>query len=100
MLMRICPYGLGSRLARIPFKGRMCSFYFACLRNSAFTAETFLGLGAVDLIHTPRVPPPPGVGICLTSFRGQIKVVLSYLEGVLDDRSAQQVMRRLKSRLI
>jgi len=97
MLTRIAPHCLGSRLARGPLGGIEWSFYFACLRESAFSGETFLGLPAVNLLHTPRVPAPPGLGICLTFFRGQMNIVLSYMEGVLDDRMARQLMQCLKS---
>lgn len=100
MLTRICPQWLGARIAKLPFRGRVCSFYFTCLRDSAFDQETFLGLQVTNLIHTPRVPPPPGLGFCMTFFRGRMNLVFSYLEGVLEDVSARDVLRRLKSLLL
>jgi hypothetical protein len=99
MLMRICPHWLGRRLIRIPFGGRVCSFYLACLLDSAYTGRSFMGLLVNDLIHTPRVPPPPGVGLCLTAFGGRWNIVLSYLEGVLDDGDAAGVMNRFQALL-
>lgn len=100
MLTRICPQWLAARIAKLPFQGRVCSFYFACLRDSAFDQETFLGLPVTNLIHTPRVPAPPGLGLGITFFRGRMNLVFSYLEGVLDDVSAQEVSRRFKSLLL
>lgn len=100
MLTRICPQWLGARIAKLPFRGRVCSFHFACLRDSAFNQETFLGLPVTNLIHTPRVPPPPGLGFGMSFFRGRMNLVFSYLEGVLDDVSARDVLRRLKSLLL
>ena len=97
MLTRICPHRIGSKVAQMPFKGRGSSFYFACLRESVFTSASFMGLRAVNLIHTPRVPPPPGMGICLTFFAGRMNMVLSYLEGTLDDATARQVMGKLRT---
>jgi hypothetical protein len=100
MLTRIAPHALGSRLSRGTFGGLDWSFYFACLRDSPFSSETFLGLPAINLMHTPRLPSPPGLGICLTFFRGRMNLVLSYQQGFLDDIEAQQLMQRLKSCLI
>jgi hypothetical protein len=97
MLTRIAPHSLGSRLARGPFAGQEWSFYFACLRDSPFSGDLFLGLPIINLLHTPRVPPPPGLGVCLTFFRGRMNMVLSYLDGVIDDAAAKQLMDRLKS---
>jgi len=100
MLTRICPQWLGARLVRLPFKGRVCSFHFASLRDSAFNQETFLGLPVTNLIHAPRVPPPPGLGFGITFFRGRMNLVFSYLEGVLNDASARDVLQRLKLLLL
>ena len=100
MLTRICPQWLAARLAKLPFQGRVCSFYFACLRDTAFNQETFLDLPTTNLIHTPRVPPPPGLGFGMTFFRGRMNLVLSYLEGVLEDVSARDALRRLKALLL
>jgi hypothetical protein len=96
MLARICPHWLMAKMPGLPFKGRSCSFYFACLRGSGFESESFLGLPVANLIHTPRIPPPPGVGIGLTFHAGRLNIVLSYLKDVLTDVAANDVVRRLK----
>lgn len=100
MLTRICPQWLAARIARLPFGGRVCSFYFACLRDMAFNQDTFLDVPLTNLIHAPRVPPPPGLGLGMTVFRGRMNLVFSYLEGVLDDVSARDVLCRFKSLLL
>ena len=100
MLTRICPHWIAGRVARLTFKGQVCSFYFACLRDSAFTGDSFMGLRTINLIHTPRVPPPPGVGLCMTFFDGRLNIVLSYLDGVMEDPLAMTVLQQFKQRLI
>lgn len=99
-LGRICPHWIGSRLLGLVAGGRMCSFYFACLRETGFSGETFMGLPTVNLIHTPLVFCPPGLNICMTYFRGRFNLVVSYAQGVLDDRTAENLMRVFKSSLL
>jgi hypothetical protein len=99
-LGRICPHWLGSRLMRFIFGGRLCSFYFVCLRETGFSSETFLGLPALNLIHKPAVFSPPGLNICMTFFRGRFNLVISYMEGVIENSAATQLMRQFKALLL
>jgi hypothetical protein len=99
-LGRICPHWIGSKLLGLVAGGRMCSFYFACLRETGFSGETFMGLPTVNLIHTPLVFCPPGLNICMTYFRGRFNLVVSYVRDALDDRIARRLMRIFKSSLL
>jgi hypothetical protein len=99
-LMRICPHWLGSRLMKRFFKGRLCSLYFACLRETGFSQNTFMGFPAVDLIHTPTAFAPPGLNLCMTYFGDHFNLVLSYLEGAVQDSEAREMMTRFKALLI
>jgi hypothetical protein len=99
-LMRICPHWLGSRMMKMFFKGRLCSLYFACLQNSGFSQNTFMGLPATDLIHTPTAFAPPGLNLCMTFFGDRFSLVLSYVEGVMKDEEAAQMMTVFKQLLI
>jgi hypothetical protein len=83
-LMRICPHWLGSRLMKLVFKGRLCSLYFACLRDTGFSQKTFMGLPVVDLIHTPTAFAPPGLN----------------LDGAMLDSEAREMMSRFRSMLV
>jgi len=100
MLMRICPHWLGSRLMKLIFGGRLCSLYFACLRETGFPQKTFMGMPAIDLIHTPTAFAPPGLNLCMTYFGDHFNLVLSYLDGALQDSEAREMMGRFKSMLI
>lgn len=99
-LGRICPHWIGSRLMGSLFGGRFCTFYFACLRETGFPGETFMGLRVVNLIHKPIAFSPPGLNICMTWFGGHFNVVISYVEGVLSDCDARNLMRIFKSSLV
>lgn len=100
MLGRIVPLWIASRLLRLVAKGRGCSFYFACIRDTGFSPESFMGLPTRQLVHQPLVFTPPGLNICMTEFRGTFNLVISYLEGVVDDSSAAQLMAAFKSLLL
>ena len=99
-LGRIFPRSLVGRIINSMFKGRMCSFYFACLKDSGFPGQTFLGLPATNLIHTPLAFAPPGMNLCMTFFAGRFNLVLSYLEGAMDDATAEQILQTFKSSLV
>lgn len=98
-LMRICPHWIGSRMMKLFFKGRLCSLYFACLQSSGFSQNTFMGMPVTDLIHTPTAFAPPGLNLCMTYFGDHFNLVLSYVEGVMKDEEAKEMMVRFKSLL-
>ena len=99
-LWRIFPHWVVSRIMRTLGKGRMCSMYFACVREGGFTGSTFLGLPAVDLIHEPLAFFPPGMNICMTQFGGHYNIVLSYVDGVLTDEQARAIVSKFKALLV
>ncbi len=100
VLWRIMPPGLVAKLTRFLFKGRMCSLYFACVKDTGYPSATFLGLPATNLIHTPLSFSPPGLNLCMTFFGGRFNLVLAYLEGVMSDAQAGEMMRVFKRSLV
>jgi len=99
-LARICPEQYGSRALRVITGKRLCTFYFVCLRDAGFSGETFLGLPTVNLVHKPAIFSPPGLNICMTFFRGRFNLVISYMDGVIEDSAARELMRQFKSLLL
>ena len=99
-LGRIFPRSLVARAINSMFKGRMCSFYFACLKECGFPGRSFLGLPAVNIVHTPLAFAPPGMNLCMTTFAGRFNLVLSYLEGAMDDAVAREIMLQFKASLV
>ncbi len=84
-LGRIFPRPIVGKVINSMFKGRMCSFYFACLKEAGFTGTSFMGNEAVNLYHTPLAFAPPGLNLCMTFFAGHFNLVLSYVEGAIDE---------------
>ncbi len=99
-LWRILPPWMVAKLTRFLFKGRMCSIYFACMKESGYPGDTFLGLPATNLVHTPLAFAPPGLNLCMTFFGGRFNLVLSYLEGVMSHESAKLLMQKFKTSLL
>jgi hypothetical protein len=99
-LGRIFPRPLVARVINSMFKGRMCSFYFACLKESGYPGATFMGHNVVNLIHTPLAFAPPGLNLCMTWYGGHFNLVLSYLEGAIEDRAARDILSAFKRSLV
>jgi hypothetical protein len=99
-LIRICPHWLGSKFMRRIFQGRICSLYFACLRETGYPDSSFLGLPILNLTHMTPAISPPGLNICMTYHANRFQLVLSYLDGALDPKTAGQIMQQFKSLLI
>lgn len=99
-LGRICPLWIGAKLLPIVAQGRMCSLYFACLREKGFSEESFMGQPVANLTHKPLVFSPPGLNLCITNFRDRFNLVISYLEGVIDDAAARRLMQHFKASLL
>lgn len=100
MLTRIAPLPMMRQFARIPMKGRVASSYFACLKGTGFESVEFMGVGVENLIHTPHVPPEPGVGVFLNFFNDRLNLVLSRVAGVLDDAEAAEWVEQMKDGLL
>jgi len=83
LLMRILPVGVLASLSQRLFAGNFGTFAFSCLGETACKAREFLGNRILNLLHTPRVSTPPGLGIFLNEFEGRINVTVASLEGLL-----------------
>lgn len=99
-LARIIPTWAVAQCMRIIGMGRMCSLYFACVRESGYPEATFMGLPTQDLVHLPLAFFPPGLNLCMTRFGDRFNLVLSYVEGALDALTAERMMREFKALLV
>jgi len=100
ILTRIAPLEVMRQLARIPMGGSAGSCYFAFLRESGYRLTEFMGLEVENLIHTPHVPPPPGVGVFLNAFQGRLNLVLSHLEGILSPEEAASLTSSMREQFL
>lgn len=98
-LWRIFPHAVVAKIMNTLGRGRMCSMYFACVRESGYPSPTFLGEPARNLRHQPLAFFPPGMNICMTQFGGRYNIVMSYVDGVLKDAQARSIVESFKRML-
>jgi len=99
LLMRILPLPILSNIMRVYLKGQIASFSFSNVGESAYKSSNFMGKKILNILHMPRVPVPPGLGIFFHQFQNKLNVVLSFLEGILSDEEANELIHTLESRL-
>ena len=96
MLLRIAPLGLLSRVARLPLKGEFGSLAFSQITETAYSSADFLGNRVLDLVHSPRVPVPPGFGFFFNSFAGRLNAIFCFVPELLDQGDVEMVMNSIK----
>ncbi len=100
LLMRILPARWYWRFLMRFYRNRLSSFGFTGLGASAITEPAVLGCPVRDRIHFPIIPTPPGVGLILDQSGGGYHIVLSYIEGILSEESADALMANLRASLL
>ena len=99
LLMRILPLPILSNIMRLYLKGQIASFSFSNVGESAYKSSSFMGKKILNILHMPRVPVPPGLGIFFHQSQNKLNAVLSFLEGILSDEEANELIHTLQSRL-
>lgn len=98
-LTRIAPLSFLSMALNLPFKGKLASLCFAHLGRGAYRAESFMGASVSNIFHMPRVPVPPGIGFFFNISADRLNLVISVLDGMLDDDELAGLERDIKQRL-
>ena len=99
LLTRIAPLPVLKKIFRIPFKGEIASFCFSHTGKSSYLFPDFMGVKIENIFHMPRVPVRPGLGLFSNYFNGQLNLVISYLDGLLQDEEALMLCTDVKQRL-
>ncbi len=98
LLTRIAPLPLLGKLLHIPLKGKMATFVFSHLGKSSYQSPEFMGRTIGNLFHMPRVPVPPGLGFFSNYFQGRLNLVISHLDGLLQDIELQKLEAGIRKR--
>ncbi|MBW2570765.1 MAG: hypothetical protein JRE47_15750 [Deltaproteobacteria bacterium] len=107
LLMRILPLPILSNIMRLYLKGRIASFSFSYVGESAYKyvgesaykPSFFMGQKILNVLHMPRVPVPPGFGVFFHRSQNKLNAVISFLEGMLTDKEVNMIVNKLKARL-
>jgi hypothetical protein len=91
MLMRILPMSVLGRLMRRPLRGEFATLGFTCVGKGGYAPGMFMEARVVNLFHMPLVPVPPGLGLVVNQFGNRMNVVLTYLDGMLDDEDVRGI---------
>ena len=100
MLMRVLPLEALKVVMRLPMVGKMGSFCFSHVGEPLKPLDRFMEAKVVNLIHMPRVPIPPGMGIFFTQFNGRLNLSFSYVDGMLSDLQVNAFVDLLREILI
>jgi len=96
LLMRILPVGVLATFSQRLFSGNFGTFAFSYLGETACRTRQFLGHRVMNLVHTPRVSTPPGLGLFVNEFDGRINVTAASLEGLLSPDEAARLARHFQ----
>jgi hypothetical protein len=97
MLMRIVPVRWLGRLILAMMRGEFSSFGFTCLGDSGVGARRFAGARVTNLLHMPIMPVPPGLGLIVNRFGPRLNVVLTYIDGMLEDGDVSGIERTFRA---
>jgi hypothetical protein len=98
LLTRIAPLSVMGKVLHAPLKGKMATFAFSHLGKSSYQSAEFMGGRIENIFHMPRVPVPPGLGFFSNYFNGRLNLVISYLDGLLTDDEASNLVSRIRTR--
>lgn len=98
LLTRIAPLPVLGKLLHLPLKGKMATFVFSYLGKNSQQPPEFMGIGIKNIFHMPRVPVPPGLGFFCNYFNGRLNLVISYLEGLVQNEEINMLEAGLRKR--
>lgn len=92
MLMRILPLYAFSKNLQGTARKPSASFSFAVLGDSAFAHDRLMDTRVENMIHVPRIPPHPGLGLFISQYRGRLNLTLSYLDTLMTSEEADRLV--------
>lgn len=99
-LSRIAPLPLMGRLMHLPLEGKMATYVFSHLARSSFNSTEFMGCRVDNVLHLPRVPAPPGLGLFSSLFDGRLTLCMAFLDGLLEERELDLLEAGIRRRLV
>ena len=89
---RIFPFFFLKKVMRYPMQGKMSSFVFANVGESSCTGGDIASCGIRNIMHMPRIPTPPGLGLFFSRFNGKMNMTVTADNSALPKGTAEQVI--------
>lgn len=85
---------LSTMLRALPWaaRGEVFSFNCADLGEAPAELDRLLGRRILNLYHVPAVLPRPGIGVFFNRCAGRDNLVVSWVEGAVDEHEAQRIL--------
>ena len=99
-LMRIAPFGMIDSIIRRFFGKGSSSLSFSYLGRQSFKSASVMGANVIDLLHMPRVPTPPGLGVFFNTFGGRMSMTISWMDGLMERDAAYRLGDEIAARLM
>lgn len=98
--LRMMPLWLLSNSKFLSFDGVFSSYSFSYIAEAGYKSDTFIGLKVKNIMHMPRVPTPPGLGIFFTRFNGKLNLVIAYCHDQIKSDLVDQMIKEIHDGLI
>jgi hypothetical protein len=99
LLTRIAPLPVLKKVFSIPVDGKIASFCFSHVGKCSYMFSGLMGAKINNIFHMPRVPVPPGLGFFFNYFNDRLNLVISYLNGLIQEDEAVMLETCLKEKL-
>jgi hypothetical protein len=80
--------------------GELSTFYFYYLGNTFAGLDTFLGHEVIDVKNYPSNSIVPGLTVIFYEFRGQLRLMSSWVEGWFSEEEQQDLLFKIKRMLL
>ena len=84
----------------LPSWGRLSSFSFSTLGNSFPNLTEFMGLPVLDVVNYPSNSIAPGLTILFYEFRGQLRLMSSWVKGWYTAEEESSLLARIKALML
>ena len=84
----------------LPSLGKLSSFSFSSLGNSFPDFDHFLNLPVLDIKNYPSNPISPGLTIVFYEFRGQLRLMTSWVEGWYSTEEQTDIINSIKDLML
>ncbi len=97
---RFVPLPIYYPMFNLPSWGKLSTFSFSSLGESFPGLEHFLGLPVLDIQNFPSNFIVPGLTVVFYEFRGQLRLMSSWVEGQFSSREQAEVLGAIKVLLL